>query len=174
MSSLNSGLYTTGRILRSMAMAGSAPGFTARMSRSHVPYAGILLTSCVALLGVALNAWLPGEAFGIVTNIASLGVISTWTMIMVCHLVFVRQSKLGLLDRPDFRLWASPWIELLTIAFLAGVVVMMWFDTDGAGRDTVMLIVPIAAALALGWFAVRGRVRGIATAQQPPPFDPLG
>jgi L-asparagine permease len=174
MSSLNSGLYTTGRILRSMAMAGSAPGFTARMSRSHVPYAGILLTSCVALLGVALNAWLPGEAFGIVTNIASLGVISTWTMIMVCHLVFVRQSKLGLLDRPDFRLWASPWIELLTIAFLAGVVVMMWFDTDGPGRDTVMLIVPIAAVLALGWFVVRDRVRGIATAEQPPPVDPLG
>ena len=31
-SSLNAGLYSTGRILRSMAMNGSAPKFTARMS----------------------------------------------------------------------------------------------------------------------------------------------
>ncbi|CAM5598187.1 Putrescine transporter PotE [Streptomyces violarus] len=45
MSSLNSGLYSTGRILRSMAMAGSAPRFTSVISRSQVPYGGILLTS---------------------------------------------------------------------------------------------------------------------------------
>ncbi len=42
LSSLNSGLYCTGRILRSMAMGGSAPSFMAKMSRQHVPYAGIL------------------------------------------------------------------------------------------------------------------------------------
>lgn len=40
LSSLNSGLYCTGRILRSMAMGGSAPSFMAKMSRQHVPYAG--------------------------------------------------------------------------------------------------------------------------------------
>ena len=43
-SSLNAGLYSTGRILRSMAMNGSAPKFTARMSKRGVPYGGILLT----------------------------------------------------------------------------------------------------------------------------------
>ncbi|MFJ9036513.1 amino acid permease [Streptomyces sp. NPDC102406] len=174
MSSLNSGLYTTGRILRSMAMAGSAPSFTARMSRSHVPYAGILLTSTVALLGVALNAWLPDDAFGIVTNVASLGVISTWCMIMLCHLVFVRRARQGLVRRPAFRLWASPWIELTTIAFLLAVLVMMWFDTDGPGRDTVLLLVPVALALTGGWFAVRGRVHRIAAEREAPPVDPLG
>ena len=50
MSSLNSGLYSTGRILRSMAMSGSAPRFTGVMSRSQVPYGGILLTSGIGFL----------------------------------------------------------------------------------------------------------------------------
>ncbi len=37
LSSLNSGLYSTGRILRSMSMGGSAPKFMSKMSRHHVP-----------------------------------------------------------------------------------------------------------------------------------------
>ena len=41
-SSLNAGLYSTGRILRSMAMNGSAPKFTSRMTKRGVPYGGIL------------------------------------------------------------------------------------------------------------------------------------
>ena len=44
-SSLNAGLYSTGRILRSMAMNGSAPKFTAKMSSRGVPYGGIFLTA---------------------------------------------------------------------------------------------------------------------------------
>jgi L-asparagine permease len=178
MSSLNSGLYSTGRILRSMATAGSAPGFTARMSRGHVPYGGILLTAGLALIGVGLNAWLPGEAFDVVVNIAALGVISAWSMIMVCHLVFVRRSRAAQalngqtldgqtgdgqtgdarLQRPEFRLWASPWTEIVTLTFLLGVVVLMAVDGGTIGRWTVALILPIGVCLYLGWRSVREEV----------------
>jgi L-asparagine permease len=41
LSSLNAGLYSTGRILRSMSLNGSAPKFTARMTKRGVPFAGI-------------------------------------------------------------------------------------------------------------------------------------
>src|SRR5947209_19490675 len=51
-SSLNAGLYSTGRILRSMAVNGSAPKFTGRMSKNGVPYGGILLTCTIGLFGV--------------------------------------------------------------------------------------------------------------------------
>ncbi|MFF2806230.1 amino acid permease [Streptomyces sp. NPDC058000] len=161
MSSLNSGLYSTGRILRSMSMAGSAPKFAARMNRNQVPYGGIMLTSSVCVLGVGLNYWLPGKAFEIVINIAALGIVSTWCTIMVCHMVFVRRSKEGLVERPRFRLPGTPITDIATIVFLLGVIVLMWFD-DGVGRQTVLLIPILAAALVGGWFVVRGRVRRIA------------
>ena len=51
LSSLNAGLYSTGRILRSMSMAGSAPKFAGRMNKAGVPYGGIALTAAVALSG---------------------------------------------------------------------------------------------------------------------------
>nr|WP_241778011.1 amino acid permease [Streptomyces sp. CT34] len=157
MSSLNSGLYSTGRILRSMAMSGSAPRFTGVMSRNQVPYGGILLTSGVCVLGVGLNYLVPSKAFEIVLNFAAIGILSTWAMIMICHLLFWRKARAGLLSRPGYRLPGSPWTELVTLAFLALVLVLMYAD-GGAGRATILSLPVIVALLIGGWYLVRGRV----------------
>ena len=108
MSSLNSGLYSIGRILRSMAMSGSAPKFTGVMSRHHVPYGGILLTSGIYVLGVGLNYVVPSDAFEIVLNFAAIGILTTWALIMVCHLMFWRKAKAGELARPSFSGCPAP------------------------------------------------------------------
>ncbi|WP_236652339.1 amino acid permease [Streptacidiphilus neutrinimicus] len=157
MSSLNSGLYSTGRILRSMAVNGSAPRFTARMSSRQVPYGGILLTSGMCVLGVGLNFVVPASAFEIVLNFAAIGILTTWGMIMICHLLFWRKTRQGELTRPGYRLPGSPWTELVTLAFLATVLVLMYTD-GGAGRTTVVCVPLIAAALVAGWYVVRARV----------------
>ncbi|RPF30036.1 asparagine:proton symporter (AAT family) [Streptomyces sp. Ag109_G2-6] len=165
MSSLNSGLYSTGRILRSMAVSGSAPRFTARLSRSQVPYGGILLTSGMCVLGVGLNFVVPADAFEIVLNLAAIGILATWGMIMVCHLLFWRKTRNGELTRPAYRLPGSPWTEVVTLAFLASVLVLMYAD-GGAARTTVLCVPLIGAGLVAGWFAVRGRVvRAAATSE---------
>ncbi|MCW7942855.1 L-asparagine permease [Streptomyces hygroscopicus] len=157
MSSLNSGLYSTGRILRSMAMSGSAPRFTRVMSRSQVPYGGILLTSGMCVLGVGLNYVVPADAFEIVLNFAAIGILSTWGMIMVCHLLFWKKTRDGELTRPGYRLPGSPWTEIVTLAFLVSVFVLMYAD-GGAGRTTVLCLPLIGAALVGGWYGIRSRV----------------
>ncbi|RDI19349.1 amino acid permease [Lentzea flaviverrucosa] len=156
MSSLNSGLYSTGRILRSMAIAGSAPKFTGVMNASQVPYGGILLTSAVCVLGVGLNYAVPGEAFEIVLNFAAIGILATWAIIMLCHLVYVRQANAGHHTRPFFRLPGSPVTEIITLAFLAAVVVLMGFDD--IGRLTLLSLPAIVLTLVAGWYCVRKRI----------------
>jgi L-asparagine permease len=156
MSSLNSGLYSTGRILRSMSMAGSAPRFTGVMSRSKVPYGGILLTAAVCVLGVGLNYVVPSKAFEIVLNFASIGILTTWGIIMLSHLLFVRKAEQGELARPGFRLPFSPYTQILTLVFLASVVVLMAFDE--VGRITLVGLPVIILAMVAGWYAVRGRI----------------
>ena len=86
MSSLNSGLYSTGRVLRSLAVGGSAPPFVSRMNAQTVPYGGIAVTLVVYLFGVVLNYLVPSQVFEIVLNIASLGIVSTWGFIVVCQM----------------------------------------------------------------------------------------
>ncbi|MBF6125633.1 amino acid permease [Nocardia brasiliensis] len=157
MSSLNAGLYATGRTLRSMAVAGTAPRFAARMNRHGVPYGGILITSVVGIAGVVLNLVLPHKAFEIVLNLAGLGIVGTWVSIMVCHWIFVRRAERGEYVRPSFRLPFAPVLNIATLVFLAGVVLLMCFDAE-IGRITVVAFLAVVVAMVVGWFRVRGRL----------------
>ena len=160
-SSLNAGLYSTGRILRSMAMNGSAPNFTARMSKQGVPYGGILLTCLICLFGVALNAFQPGQAFEIVLNMAALGIIASWGTIVLCQLRLVKMANAGIMERPRFRMPFTPYSGYLTLVFLAGVLVLMAFDAP-IGTWTIGTLVVVIPALIGGWYLVRGRVTAAA------------
>ena len=160
LSSLNSGLYSTGRILRSMAMSGSAPRFTGLMNKGQVPYGGILLTTFFCVLGVGLNFIVPENAFEIVLNFAAIGVLGTWGMIMLCSLLFWNRSKEGRVTRPSYQLPWAPYTQIITLIFLTSVLALMYAD-EGAGRTTVLCLPLIAAALVGGWFAVRGRVKAV-------------
>ncbi|MCX8565202.1 amino acid permease [Mycolicibacterium mucogenicum] len=164
-SSLNAGLYSTGRILRSMAMNGSAPKFTGVMSKRGVPYGGICLTASIGLLGVVLNGVVPAQAFEIVLNMAALGIIASWATIVICQLQLFRWSQRGEMVRPAFRMWGAPYTGYATLAFLAAVLVLMAFDKP-VGTWTVATLVIIIPALILGWYAARGRVLEIAKQRQ--------
>ncbi|MEV2220410.1 amino acid permease [Nocardia vinacea] len=160
-SSLNAGLYSTGRILRSMSMNGSAPKFTGVMGSNGVPYGGIMLTSLIALCGIALNGIVPERAFEIVLNMASLGIIASWATIVLCQLQLWRWWKHGKLQRPQFRMWGAPWTGLITLVFLFFVVVLTGVDYP-VGTWTVASLVVLIPALIIGWFAARKRVLEIA------------
>lgn len=160
-SSLNAGLYSTGRILRSMAMNGSAPKFTGLMSRRGVPYGGICLTASIGLLGVLLNGVVPTMAFEIVLNVASLGILSSWATIVICQIQLYRWAQRGLLSRPSFQMWGAPYTGYITLAFLFGVLVLMAFNRP-IGTWTVASLIVLIPALIGGWFLVRDRVLKIA------------
>ncbi|HAZ4619811.1 TPA: amino acid permease [Escherichia coli] len=160
LSSLNSGLYCTGRILRSMAMGGSAPSFMAKMSRQHVPYAGILATLVVYVVGVFLNYLVPSRVFEIVLNFASLGIIASWAFIIVCQMRLRKAIKEGKAADVSFKLPGAPFTSWLTLLFLLSVLVLMAFDYPN-GTYTIAALPIIGILLVIGWFGVRKRVAEI-------------
>jgi L-asparagine permease len=164
LSSVNSGLYSTGRILRSLSVNGSAPKFTGVIGRNGVPYGGVLLTASIYVLGVILNVFLPHDTFEIALNFSALGIICMWIMIMVCNLALQRAARRGRVVRPAYRLPFAPYTNYLTIAFLVLVYVLSWFDVP-AGRAMIIGSPGVAALLVIGWFVVRKRVRNVADEQ---------
>lgn len=166
LSSVNSGLYVTGRLLRSMAHSGSAPKSLDKMSRSGVPYAGVALVAVVYLCGVLLNMVVPGRAFEIALEFSAVGIIGMWSMILLSHVFMVRKTQRGELERPKFRLPGAPYTNYVTLGFLLLVLVMTWFNTDDDGYPIGKVIVggiPVIVLLLVGgWFLVRGNVTRIA------------
>ncbi|ANW63713.1 L-asparagine permease [Mycobacterium sp. djl-10] len=161
LSSLNAGLYSTGRILRSLALNGSAPEFTGKMNKNGVPFGGIALTGLITLFGVGLNLVVPAEAFNIALDLSALGIISTWGMIVACQIQLHRWEKKGILTRPSFRMPLSPYTSYATLIFLAAVTVLMCYENYW---NAVALAV-IVPALIAGWYAVRAKVMAISAAR---------
>ncbi|GAA4205762.1 amino acid permease [Actinocatenispora rupis] len=171
LSSVNSGLYSTGRILKSLSAAGSAPKFVGRISRRGVPYGGILLTAAIYLIGIVLNLVVPDDAFEIALEFSAVGIIAMWSMIMIAHLAMQRKAKRGELQRPSYRLPGAPYTNYITIAFLVAVLGLSLFN-GLAGKILIFSLPGIALLVVGGWFAVRGRVKRIAAeraAAQPTP-----
>jgi L-asparagine permease len=150
LSSTNSGLYSTGRILRSLALRGEAPKFTLKMSSHHVPYGGIMLTCAVYFLGVLLNLVVPHRAFDIATALASLGVLSTWISILVCQLRLRARAARGTVRRPAYRMPGAPVTNLISLALLALVLCLMPFANSEQAIAFACLPV-LAAVLWYGW-----------------------
>ncbi len=167
MSSLNSGLYTTGRILRSLGMSKEAPQLATRMSRSGVPWVGIVGTSVVYLLGALLNFLFPGQAFEIALESASIAIVFVWGSIFASQIRFRQLSDRGVLPRSSFRAPLAPWSSYAGLVFLVFVLVGMavsgWKSSPHFLEKTDFIVVVfgipvLAIILVAGWFAVRRNV----------------
>jgi L-asparagine permease len=158
-SSMNSGLYSTGRVLRTMALAGAAPKYLQKMSSHQVPISAILTTAGFGLVGVAINYFWPSDAFEIVLEMATLGIIGVWSMILLAHMAMVRKAKRGEMERPDFKLRGAPVLNILALIFLAVVLVMIGLGSDPLSANAVRIGGPVLVVLlAVGWFIVRKRI----------------
>lgn len=167
LSSVNSGLYSTGRVLRALADRGEAPAFAGRMSSRHVPYGGILFTSGMYVLGVVLNGIVPKDAFDIATSVASIGVVATWATLVVCQMRLRKAALRGELTRPSYRMPGAPYTAWATLGFLVLVVVLMAF-AGGADRIAFYSLPAIVAVIAIGWRVVSAR-RGNQAEPKPAP-----
>jgi L-asparagine permease len=166
LSSLNAGLYSTGRVLRSLGMSKQAPGFTLKMSSSGVPWAGIVMTSVVYVFGSLLNFLAP-DAFEIALEAAAIGVIFTWGTIFVCQIRLRQLTDRGVIPPSPFPAPGSPYTSYIGLAFLALVIVGMaisgWQSSPYFGHKVNFLVVVfgiplIAIALAIGWRIVKPKV----------------
>jgi L-asparagine permease len=166
MSSLNAGLYSTGRVLRSLGISKQAPQFTLKMSSQGVPWAGIVMTSVVFVFGSLLN-YLEPDAFEIALEAAAIGVIFTWGTIFACQLRLRQLVNKGVIPPSSFQAPGYPWTSYVGLAFLALVLVGMavsgWQASPFFWHKTTFLVVvlgiPILAlVLAIGWRAVKPAV----------------
>ncbi len=143
LSSCNSGIYSTGRMLRSLAQRGDAPRRLDHLSGRQVPVGGIVLSAGMMLLGVGVNVLDPEHAFAYITSVSTVGIVAVWATILACQMVYRRRADRGLLPAAEYRVPGAPYTTLAALAFLMMVLVLLFFSSDGR----------IALGVGAVWFA---------------------
>jgi amino acid transporter, AAT family len=163
LSSCNSGIYSTGRMLRSLSLRREAPAALGRLNRHQVPYAGIAVSAAVMVIGVVVNLVSPDRAFTYITSVSTTGIIFVWGVILVCHLAYRAKARQGELPVSDYRLPGAPVSNIVALAFLALVVVLLFFSH--AGRTALLVGLAWAVLVCVGY---RLANRSIGTRWQDP------
>ncbi|MFJ9627568.1 amino acid permease [Streptomyces sp. NPDC101175] len=155
LSSCNSGMYSTGRMLRTLADNGEAPKAFGRLSAAKTPALGITVSVAFMGIGVVLNYVVPEKAFGYVTSVATAAGIWTWLMILISHVRYRRAVDAGRLPASSFPAPGGTKFSYVAIAFLLFVTGLIAYDPDS--RVCLYVMAGWTLALWIGWLVLKSR-----------------
>ncbi|MEU1919658.1 MULTISPECIES: amino acid permease [Streptomyces] len=153
LSSCNSGMYSTGRMLRGLAANNEAPQAFARLNARKTPAVGIAVSVALMGIGVILNYVVPEKAFAYVTSVATAAGIWTWMMILVSHIRYRRAVEAGRLRASSFPAPGGALFSWVALIFLIGVTGMIAADADA--RVCLYVAAGWAVALGVGWTVLK-------------------
>jgi AAT family amino acid transporter len=157
-------MYSTGRMLRTLADNGEAPRVFSKLSATKTPALGITVSVAFMGIGVILNYIVPEKAFGYVTSVATAAGIWTWLMILVSHVLYRRAVVSGRLPASSFPAPGGAVCSYIAIAFLLFVTGLIAYDADS--RVCLYVMAVWAVALGIGWLFLKNRTPGIADRQE--------
>lgn len=139
-SSCNSGIFSTSRMLYSLAEDGKAPKMFKKLNKRNVPAPALLGSTIMLLIGVVLNYFMKStQVFTLVTSISSICFVWVWGVIMVAHLRF-RKNMPEEAAKISFKLPFAPVINWVVLLFFVFVLVVL-----GIAKDTrvALFVTPV-------------------------------
>ncbi len=130
LSSCNSGIFSTGRMLYNLAQQEQALPMFAKVGKNGVPNAAVLISVVMLLGGVLLNYLAPEEVFTWLTAISTFGAIWTWVIILLSQLKFRQTLSRSEVAALACRMPFFPYGSYIALAFLVLVVGLMAYFPD--------------------------------------------
>lgn len=139
-SSLNSAMFTTGRMIFSLSPKNS---FFNKLNKHYIPMRGITLSAVLVASVIGLNYIFPEDAFGIVTSTASATFIVIYISLLLTHIKY-RKSEQFANGEKLFLMPGAPYSNYLTILFMATIFLILLFSPNTM----------VTTILAIVWFIV--------------------
>jgi L-asparagine transporter-like permease len=155
LSSCNSGMYSTGRMLRDLALNGQGPKVFTRLTKNGTPLLGLTFSAALMLVGVWINYVAPGKAFEYVVSFATISGMWAWIMILVCQIRYRAKANRGELPESTFKAPGAPYTSWFALLFIGMVIVMMGVDE---GARTALYCAPVwGLILGVSYLVLRAR-----------------
>ncbi len=130
LSSVNTNLYLSTRMLFSLGRGGYAPAWMGKVSVNGVPHRALLASTAGIIAAILLAVFAPKNAFLMLYGTAVAGMLFVWLVILNTHLQFRRAISAERLSRLPMRLPGHPFFTVANIVLLLGISVTTFF-VDG-------------------------------------------
>ena len=154
LSSVNTNLYLSTRMLFSLGQEGYGPKWMGRVSRNGVPHPALAASTSGIIAAILLAVLSPKNAFLKLYGTAVAGMLFVWLVILVSHLRFRKAIPYERLSTLPMRLRAHPWFTMAGILFLIAISVTTFF-VDGL-EWSVPAFVFFLALISLVYLQKRG------------------
>jgi amino acid transporter, AAT family len=130
LSSVNTDLYLSTRMLFSLGREGYAPDWMGKVSDNGVPHRALLASTAGIIAAILLAIFAPKNAFLTLYGIAIAGMLFVWLVILNSHLRFRKAVPRERLSGLPMRLKAHPLFTVAGIVLLMAIAITTFF-VDG-------------------------------------------
>jgi len=150
LSSANTNLYLSTRMLFSLSRSHHAPLWLGRLSRSGVPHRALALSTGGMIAAILLAILAPKNAFLLLYGTAVAGMFFVWIVILVTHLGFRRKLSVDAVSSLPLKLPAHPVLSVSGIAAL-GAISLSTFFVEGLQYTLPTFAVFLAIMSVIYW-----------------------
>ena len=133
----NSGVYSNSRMLFGLATQGNAPKFFMNITDKGVPVNAVLFSALITGSCVAINYFMPEDAFKFLMALVVSALVLNWFMISYAHLKF-RYAKIKEGTQPQFKAFWFPVGNYICLAFFMGLLGVM-LSIDGISLSVYLM-----------------------------------
>jgi AAT family amino acid transporter len=130
LSSVNTNLYLSTRMLFSLGRGGYAPQWIGKVSSNGVPHRALVASTAGIIAAILLAIFAPKNAFLMLYGTAVAGMLFVWLVILATHLRFRRAITGERLLSLPMRLRAHPFFTIVGILLLLAISFTTFF-VDG-------------------------------------------
>ncbi|KIL37290.1 amino acid permease [Cohnella kolymensis] len=129
LSSMNTNLYLTSRMIFSLSRGNYAPQALGKLSKKGTPVNALLLSSLGVVIA-GLIAKLSPLAYNYLFGIALFGALYVWVLILISHMRFRSIWKASGGEELPVRAPLFPYLQIIGIGLLAAILITMGLDQD--------------------------------------------
>ena len=127
LSSCNTDLYLTTRMLFSLSRGRYLPEWIGRLSANGVPGRALAVSSAGMAAAIIFAIYAPSKAFLALYGIAVAGMFFVWTVILITHIAFRRSLGKDRVGRLPMHLSFYPYSTIVGILALLGITAATFF-----------------------------------------------
>ncbi|WP_257347298.1 amino acid permease [Pseudalkalibacillus decolorationis] len=141
LSCLNAGLYTTSRMIFSLAKKGDAPKYFTKLNRKGVPARGVFASTIFSYVAVVMSYVSPEVVFLFLVNSSGAIILLVYLVISISQLRMRKKLEKENPETLKVKMWLFPYLTYATIISICIILISMAFieSTSSQLYSTLLL-----------------------------------